>query len=129
MCSWNAGSWYSARISRLKRLQSRPISIWTEQDVLQYIVIEKLPIAKCYGEGVPASRQLSLFEPSLLETTLCKRTGCIFCGFGYHLEKEPNRFQRLKVTHPKLWEYCMKPVETGGLGMRPVLLAYGVKIE
>ncbi|MCX7841558.1 MAG: hypothetical protein N2489_00595, partial [Clostridia bacterium] len=68
-------------------------------------------------------------DKPLLETSLCKRTGCVFCGFGCHLEKEPNRFQRLKVTHPKLWEYCMKPFEMGGLGMMPVLLAYGVKIE
>lgn len=22
-------------------------------------------------------------------------------------EKEPNRIQRLAVTHPKLWEYCV----------------------
>lgn len=114
---------------KLKRPQSRPISIWTEQDVLQYIAIEKLPIAKCYGEVVPANGQLSLFDPPTLVTTLCKRTGCVFCGFGCHLEKEPNRFQRLKVTHPRLWEYCMKPMEMGGLGMRSVLIAYGVKIE
>jgi len=113
----------------LKRPQSRPLSIWTEQDVLQYIVIEKLPIARCYGDVVPASGQLSLYGSPLLETTLCKRTGCVFCGFGCHLEGEPNRFQRLKITHPKLWEYCMKPFEAGGLGMTPVLLAYGVKIE
>lgn len=113
----------------LKRPQSRPLSIWTEQDILQYIVIEKLPIAKCYGEVVTASGQLSLLDKPLLETSLCKRTGCVFCGFGCHLEKEPNRFQRLKVTHPKLWEYCMKPFEMGGLGMMPVLLAYGIKIE
>jgi 3'-phosphoadenosine 5'-phosphosulfate sulfotransferase (PAPS reductase)/FAD synthetase len=113
----------------LKRPQSRPLSIWTEQDILQYIVIEKLPIAGCYGEIVPATGQLSLFDVPLLETTLCKRTGCVYCGFGCHLEAKPNRFQRLKITHPRLWEYCMKPMEAGGLGMRPVLLAYGVKIE
>jgi hypothetical protein len=49
--------------------------------------------------------------------------------FGVHLEKEPNRFQRLKVTHPKLWAYCMKPVESGGLGIRKVLEFIGVKVE
>lgn len=62
-------------------------------------------------------------------TTGCDRTGCIFCGFGCHLEKEPNRFQRLKCTHPKQWEYCMKPVEDGGLGMKSVLDYIGVKTE
>ena len=37
----------------------------------------------------------------LLHTTGCTRTGCVLCGFGCHLEKEPNRFQMLKETHPK----------------------------
>ena len=40
-------------------------------------------------------------ERPLLKTTGCKRTGCVLCGFGCHLEKEPNRFQMLKETHPK----------------------------
>jgi len=62
-------------------------------------------------------------------TTACSRTGYSFCGYGCHLEKEPNRFQRLKQTHPKLWEYCMKPWEDGGLGMKEVLGFINVKIE
>ena len=36
--------------------------------------------------------------------------------FGCHLEKEPNRFQRLKETHFQLWEYCMNK-----LGLKEVL--------
>ena len=32
---------------------------------------------------------------------------CIFCGFGCHLEKGETRFQRLKRTHPKHYEYCI----------------------
>ena len=53
----------------------------------------------------------------------------MFCAYGCHLEKEPNRFQMLKQTHPKVWEYCMKPVEDGGLGMREVLDYIDVKVE
>ena len=45
-----------------------------------------------------------------------RRTGCIFCMFGCHLEPYPNRFQRLSQTHPKLYEYCMKPASEGGWG-------------
>ena len=41
-----------------------------------------------------------------LITTGCKRTGCIFCPFGCHMDKEP-RFQRLKETHPKQWAFCI----------------------
>ena len=62
-------------------------------------------------------------------TTGCKRTGCVFCGFGCHLEKEPNRFQRLKDTHPKIWEFCMKPTDKGGLGMKEVLDYINVPYE
>lgn len=51
---------------------------------------------------------LGEYEPEdKLKTTGCDRTGCIFCMFGCHLEKEPNRFQRLKETHPRQYEYCI----------------------
>lgn len=45
------------------------------------------------------------------------------------MEKEPNRFQQLKQTHPKIWEYCMKPWDEGGLGMKEVLDYVNVKTE
>ena len=39
-------------------------------------------------------------------TTGCARTGCMFCGFGCHLEKE-SRWLQLKKTHPRQYEYCI----------------------
>ena len=63
------------------------------------------------------------------KTTGLQRTGCVFCGFGAQCEKEPNRFQRLKQTYPKLWDYYMRSCENGGLGMREVLEYIGVKTE
>lgn len=42
-----------------------------------------------------------------LETTGCNRTGCIFCGFGCHLDKGKSRFELLKETHPKQYNYCI----------------------
>ena len=101
---------------------SQPMSFWTEQDVLQYIRQFNIPYASVYGDIVKD-------ENGKLYTTLCDRTGCVFCGFGCHLEKPENRFQRLKKTHPKLWEYCMKPISEGGLGMKEVLEYINVKIE
>ena len=62
-----------------------------------------------------------------LITTGENRTGCMFCMFGVHLEKEPNKFQRMKETHSKIYEYCMKPIEEGGLGLSKVLDYIGVK--
>ena len=45
------------------------------------------------------------------------------------MEKCPNRFQQLKETHPKIWEYCMKPWDQGGLGLKEVLEYINVPYE
>ena len=105
-----------------KRPISQPMSFWTEQDVLRYIKDFNISYASVYGE-------IKQYENGKYYTTGYNRTGCVFCGFGCHLEKEPNRFQRLKQTHPKLWNYCMKPWDEGGLGMKEVLDYIGVKYE
>jgi 3'-phosphoadenosine 5'-phosphosulfate sulfotransferase (PAPS reductase)/FAD synthetase len=105
-----------------KEQRSQPMSFWTEQNVLEYIATYHLPYPSVYGE-------IKQDETGKWYTTGYKRTGCIFCGYGCHLEKEPNRFQMLKKTHPELWYFCMKPVSDGGLGMREVLEYIGVKIE
>lgn len=104
------------------RPMSQPMSFWTEQDVLRYIKEFNIPYASVYGE-------IKQGEDGKYYITGYRRTGCAFCGFGCHLEKEPNRFQRLKQTHPKLWNYCMKPWDEGGLGMKEVLNYIGVKTE
>ena len=113
---------YGCNAFNSKRPSSRPMSFWTEQDILQYIRDYNISYASVYGE-------IKEDENGKLYTTGCDRTGCIFCGFGCHLEKEPNRFQRLHETHPKLWEYCMRDWDDGGLGMRNVLDYINVKIQ
>lgn len=100
--------------------KSKPMSFWTEQDVLEYIDYFGLPYAKIYGD-------IAKDENGKYHTTGAQRTGCMFCMFGAHLEKEPNRFQRMKVTHPKQYEFCMKPKSEGGLGLGEVLDYIGVK--
>lgn len=91
---------------------SNPMSFWTEQDILRYIKENNLPIASVYGDVVQVDDDGLIYESSMLPTckyttTGCKRTGCIFCGYGAHLEKGEGRFQRLKRTHPKQYDYCM----------------------
>lgn len=81
---------------------SQPLSIWTEGDIWEYIKENNVKISSIYQKGY-------------------KRTGCMFCGFGAHIEKGPNRFQMMKKTHPNLYEYIMKPKELGGLGMKEPL--------
>lgn len=97
---------------QMKSPISNPMSFGTEQDVLQYIKQTNLQIASVYGEIVTKSSDNLLYDTTLCDcgelcTTGCDRTGCIFCGFGAHLEKGESRFERLKKTHPKQYEYCM----------------------
>ncbi len=92
-----------------KAPKSKPMSFWLKSDVWAYIRGENprrqpIPYSTIYDMGY---------------TT----TGCVFCCFGCHLEDEPNRFQLLERTHPKLHAYCMKPWDQGGLGLvRPLEL-------
>lgn len=61
---------------------------------------------------------------SKLELTGVDRTGCMFCMFGCHLEEEPNKFQRMKETHPQIYDYCINK-----LGLGKVLDYIGVKYD
>lgn len=114
---------------------SNPMSFWTEQDVLLYIKENDLPICSVYGnvvedyaaqgqvEGQINLSDIGIFDVGrpLLKTTGCSRTGCMFCGYGCHLEKSPGRFERMKITHPKIYEYIMKPWSDGGLGYKEII--------
>lgn len=134
-----------------KRPNSQPLSFWTEQDILQYIKKYNVPYCSVYGDIVPTDNHneqvegqittfdiLNDYEGALLKTTGCSRTGCIFCMFGCHLEKEPNRFQRLKETHPRQYDYCIGGGEMvdgkwqpnkEGLGLAKVLDYIGVNYD
>lgn len=117
----------------LKHPISNPMSFWDTQDVLQYIKDRNLKIASVYGEirYEDYNGQQRIDGCGKLCTTGCQRTGCVFCGFGAHLEKGEGRFERLKRTHPKLYEYCMNGGEycedgiwrpnSKGLGMKHVI--------
>lgn len=109
-----------------KRPMGKPMSFWADQDVLYYISQNSLQIASCYGEIIEADQidgqQCLDGCMGRLTTSKCKRTGCMFCMFGVHLEKEPNRFQMMKETHPKQYDYCINK-----LGLGKVLDYIGVK--
>lgn len=84
----------------VKMPRSSPLMIWTDNDIWEYIKRFDLPYASVYDMGYP-------------------RTGCIFCMYGITVDRD--RFLRLKATHPKQWEYCMRERENGGLGLKEVL--------
>ena len=76
-------------------------SIVSQRSLLnQYIKENNIPIASVYGD-------IDYCGTDKLCTTGCARTGCIFCAFGAHLEKGESRFERLKRTHPRQYEYCI----------------------
>ena len=109
--------------------QSRPMSFWTEDDVLEYIKLNDIPLASVYGEILKD-------EDGGYYTSGVSRTGCMFCLYGIQYEKEPNRFQQMKLTHPKLYDYCIRECDKGCLGIGRVLdfinIPYGkddMKIE
>ena len=96
-----------------KKRKSQPLSFWREQDILKYIQQENLEISSVYGEIVCVDDDGFEYEamPGVdckLKCSGCYRTGCIFCGFGLHLEKGETRFQKLAKTHPRQYEYCME---------------------
>lgn len=95
--------------------KSQPMGFWKEQDVLEYIVKNNLEICSVYGDIIKNNK-------GLYETTGENRTGCVWCMLGIHLDREPNRLQRLKITHPNLYDYCINK-----LNMKEVLDYIGVK--
>lgn len=88
--------------------RSQPLSFWTAQDVYQYINKNNIEIASCYGE-------IKQHEDGTYYIDGTDRTGCIFCAYGCHREKCPNKYQRLKSTHPELYKYC---IEGGAIQLR-----------
>jgi 3'-phosphoadenosine 5'-phosphosulfate sulfotransferase (PAPS reductase)/FAD synthetase len=98
------------------RKVSTPLGFWTNNDILEYILRYDLPLSKCYGE-------IKRNENDQLYCTERNQTGCIYCGFGVHKEKSPNRFELLKQSNPNIYDYCMRKWEQGGLGMEELLTA------
>ena len=77
--------------------KSMPLSIWTEDNIWEYIKTKKIDYCKIYDKsGID-------------------RTGCMFCMFGINQEKE-DRFESMSKTHPKIYTYCMNK-----LGLKKVL--------
>lgn len=83
------------------RPMSTPMAFWLESNVWDYIKKYNLPYSKIYDMGYA-------------------RTGCMFCMFGLHMD-ESNRFDRMKITHPQIYNYCMDK-----LGLREVIRYCGI---
>ena len=75
-----------------KRPIGRPLSIWNDSDIWEYIKKYNIQYSDIYNKGY-------------------ERTGCMFCLFGISQEKSDifnkNRLQKLKETHPKQYQYII----------------------
>jgi 3'-phosphoadenosine 5'-phosphosulfate sulfotransferase (PAPS reductase)/FAD synthetase len=88
------GHYLKTGCNNYKKNSSMPIAFWTEKDIWDYIKKYNISYSKIYDSGV-------------------SRTGCMFCMFGVHIEKSPNRFELMKKTHPKIYSYCIKKLGIG----------------
>lgn len=75
-------AWIKTGCNAFEHGISKPMSFWTEQDVLRYIKEYNIPIASIYGDVVYKARDGNTYENLLCDTgnsklctTLCQRTG------------------------------------------------------
>lgn len=110
-------------------VRSAPFAIFTRQDILR-LALETNEWYKKEGRDIFRAKGLKegwlnadailpdSIIPSIygeiktnskgeLYTSGAQRTGCSMCGFGIHLEKRPHRFDRLRMTNYKEWEFWM----------------------
>lgn len=111
----------------LKRPMSAPMSFWSENDVLEYLLKYELDYAECYGEIVPkldkeqVQGQITIYEATndykgcQFCTTGCKRTGCIFCLFG--ILQDRDRILKLEKEDKQLADYVLGGGEYDKEGM------------
>ena len=95
----------SCNVFDTNRPISKPMSYWSTNDIWEYINKFDLDYSSIYDKGYGY-------------------TGCMFCMFGVHREQEPNKFQCMKKTHPKIWNYCINK-----LGVGEILDYIGVPYE
>ena len=108
---------------------SNPMSFWTEQDILSYIHTYNIPICSVYGDVVVDYDSMGEMDGQVMfdefsgnikyKTTGCKRTGCMLCGFGCHLNND-TRFIQLKQTHEKMYN-LLDVVKNNGVTFREAI--------
>lgn len=84
---------YSCNEFDNKRILSKPLSIWTDKDIWEYIKKYNVPISEIYHKGA-------------------KRTGCMFCGFGVQFPND-NRLEMLNTLYPKFYAMAMNYTNNG----------------
>ena len=142
------GSYLKTGCNAFKTGKSKPMGFWLHKDVLAYVILNNVEYPKEYGEIVYKGTNIKPTKEDLaekikkginfdLDTTLEKRTGCVYCTFGVTMEKGENRFQRLKKLDPRKYNFAIyggkiengRLVPSKGLGMKYVLDLMGIKYD
>jgi 3'-phosphoadenosine 5'-phosphosulfate sulfotransferase (PAPS reductase)/FAD synthetase len=89
---------YGYNSSRMAVPTSHPIGFWLEEDIIRYILSNRLKYASIYGDFATYGE---------------KRTNCMYCLYGCQSEKEPNKFQRMRLTHPQEYDYAINVLRLG----------------
>jgi len=102
--------WGCNAFSRKSGPKSTPIGFWTNNDVLEYIHRNHLEISEIYGDIIIKDYRTLPDESKypIYDTTGEKRTGCMFCLYGIHMEDSPHRIDRMLTTHPRIRDYCLR---------------------
>lgn len=88
-----------------KYFRSKPLSIWTTNDIWNFIKQNNIKYCNVYDKG---------------ET----QTGCMICGFGCHKD---DRFKRLKNNYPKVFKNIMD-YTNNGITYREALKTIGIEV-
>lgn len=117
---------YGCNAFNSKRQISKPLSFWTEQDILAYIYMKDIKYAKeVYGDIVFTSPDGGTYGDCFCpdqcnsKTTGMDRTGCMFCAFGC-ASSGWNNMQYIKDNYPKQYDFLLKDKSQGGLGFKKV---------
>lgn len=81
-----------------QRHKSTPLSLWTEQDVLEYIVDHRIALSPMYGDIVKIDGNYML--------TGCARTGCMFCPVPI-AHGDLTNIEYARTHHQKIYETMM----------------------
>ena len=107
------------------RPKSQPLGFWPKEEVIRFAAENDIPICSVYGEAKQDLQGNWILTGE-------QRTGCIVCGFGCHLESEPNRFQRLRnsdnESHRKICEFAMG-IKNNGVTYEEALNDCGVNTK
>ena len=108
---------YGCNMFDAEHPKSTPIITFTEQDILTYIKMNNLKICSLYGvvEEIADNKGNVSYC-----TSGCQRTGCAYCGFGCQAAND-HRFEIMKKTHPKMYDFLMKPSEEGGMNYKEII--------